>query len=343
MQAVQRALGPWYRAEDASLANIDQNEASRPADLTTPSEAPATLNPSTSSPLSPSRSASQREIRPSPTQETSADIDLSSYFPPAEEEEDVYASEFLQSSSQLNSSSHSRRHSSGPPISSRSQRGHQMPSQAQPMNVHTHSTYPNAYASTPPFNPTGYTAGPSPFSPLIPYAGPPAAFSPPPISVPPLDPTTPLPTTLASLHGTMVSFAGALGALASTRAQDTLYTGEELRSVKAGMHGLRMQVSLWSLLVLFLLTQGTFLQLHDVMTARPSSTKFNPPSVPAGPLGGGSASAEGGGLGSMGIGGEPSWLLYGQRAFDPPPSRPTPMSTKFHPPMFPYTQSSTKL
>lgn len=244
MQAVQRALGPWYRVENSGLTNIDHNVANIPADLTVaapPSEVPATLNTSASLPVSPSRLPGQGDNRPSPTHETSAGIDLSSYFPP-EEEEDVYSSEFLQSSSQPNGPSHSRHHSMGPPIRSRSQRGYQSPSQAQPVNTHAHSSYPNAYGSTPQLNPTGYTAGPSVFSPPIPYAGPPAAFSPPPLSVPPLDPTTPLPTTLASLHGTMVSLAGALGALSSTRAQDALYTGEELRSVKAGMHGLRMQV-----------------------------------------------------------------------------------------------------
>ena len=61
------------------------------------------------------------------------------------------------------------------------------------------------------------------------------------IAIPPLDPSMPLPNTLASLHGSVASLAGALGALATTRAQDALYTGEELRSVRAGIHGLRMQ------------------------------------------------------------------------------------------------------
>ncbi|KAI0743754.1 hypothetical protein C8Q80DRAFT_1272400 [Daedaleopsis nitida] len=62
------------------------------------------------------------------------------------------------------------------------------------------------------------------------------------ISIPPLDPTTPLPDTLASLHSTLGTLAGALGALAAARGAESLRTTEELRGLRGAMHGLRMQV-----------------------------------------------------------------------------------------------------
>ncbi len=62
------------------------------------------------------------------------------------------------------------------------------------------------------------------------------------LSIPPLDPTTPLPDTLASLHSSLGTLAGALGALAAARGSESLRTTEEIRGMRAAMHGLRMQV-----------------------------------------------------------------------------------------------------
>ncbi|KAH9942272.1 uncharacterized protein BXZ73DRAFT_74557 [Epithele typhae] len=69
------------------------------------------------------------------------------------------------------------------------------------------------------------------------------------ISLPPLDPTMPLPDTLASLHSSLGTLAGALGANASARAAESLRTTEELRGVRAAMHGLRMQAELVEVLI----------------------------------------------------------------------------------------------
>ena len=110
------------------------------------------------------------------------------------------------------------------------------------------------------------------------------------IAIPPLDPSMPLPNTLASLHGSIASLAGALSALATTRAQDALYTGEELRSVRAGIHGLRMQ-------------------FHDMLTAQAvarDSSAGARPGDPDGSVGPGGVSMPGA---------PANWPPYGPRPY----------------------------
>ncbi|KAL1942398.1 hypothetical protein VTO73DRAFT_6000 [Trametes versicolor] len=108
------------------------------------------------------------------------------------------------------------------------------------------------------------------------------------LSIPPLDPTTPLPDTLATLHSSLGTLAGALGALAAARGSESLHTAEEIRGMRAAMHGLRMQ-------------------MHDMLTSRTL--------VPGGSArpAGGSTDADGPDGAPLGMG-APPWVSrqYGQ-------------------------------
>lgn len=218
MQAVKHALGPWYSEDDASFNSVAPGSGissdgeyghSGDSQFTSPSGS-ARPEPSSQSPIQPSRLSHSRA--PSATEVTET-IDLASYFPPAEDE-DVYSPDFLRSATQYPAAGHPHRpqvHLAGPNVAA-----------------------PAAYIPPTPYNVTS--------RPVPPYTSPGLAPNLA-LAVPPLDPSQPLPATLADLHGMLVSLAGALGALGSARAQDALHTNEELRSVRAGMHGLRMQVS----------------------------------------------------------------------------------------------------
>lgn len=258
LQAVRRALGPWYGGDQGGVRTMDEVRPERdiagsptlPQSYDLPVAQYATEDVLSSSVLnsqlagpSHSRSASAHE-----SSEARID-DLSSYFPPAEEE-DAYSPQFLHSRSQSSGQSSPPRlittSSSGNSpsiINLASQHMYSLPLQAQ-SPLHTLPSYPTAYSPPTTFNSLGHPTSVSSFAPPHAYAGPNSAFTPASaaVSVPPLDPTASLPSTLTSMHGTIVSLANTLNALASSRAQEALYTGEELRSVRAGMQGLRMQV-----------------------------------------------------------------------------------------------------
>ncbi|KAH9938937.1 hypothetical protein B0H21DRAFT_795394 [Amylocystis lapponica] len=296
MRGVQCALGPWYRPEDANRASPEAHvegqisaAASRGAfDGGAITDAQPQLSNTNggatrglTSPLSsPHVAASPSALTPSMPLDP-AGLDLAMYFPPAEEASIyTYAVPSDPQTSWQALPLHQAQAVFSQPASG-TQRSH--PSPAQP--------HPGPH-SAPPYPFPSYQSGHSPhtsaFSPTAPYPhsypGPSPSFTPNALSVPPLDPTTPLPNTLASLHATLGTLAGALGALASARAAEALHTGEEIRGVRAGMHGLR-------------------LQLHDVMThlARDPSASASA-SAPDGP-------APGGGPGA------PAWMAYGPRAF----------------------------
>lgn len=283
MQAVKHALGPWYSEDDAGFNSVAPGSGiSRDGEyghrgdsqVTSPSRS-ALPEPSSQSPVQPSRLSHSRAASATEGTET---VDLASYFPPAEDE-DVYSPDFLRSATQHPAAGHPHR-SHAPQV---------------------HLAGPNAAAPAAYVPPTPYnvTARPVP-----PYTSPGLAPNLA-LAVPPLDPSQPLPATLADLHGMLVSLAGALGALGSARAQDALHTNEELRSVRAGMHGLRMQV-------------------HDIMTTRSAGSAQPSASVGAN----GSASImEGAGVGATGMGGGPSWLAYGPRIIGPPHFPHLPVST----------------
>ncbi|KAH9920072.1 uncharacterized protein B0H18DRAFT_1213551 [Fomitopsis serialis] len=247
LQTVRRALGPWYSVEDSdqrrgwgSTLQHQGRTAGDPTSSTPLSVDPSAMssirdeNASATSPSAPPQATSP--VIPT-TSELAARSDLSSYFPPAEDE-DVYSPDFI--------------------------RAHKLREQA-PVNLAILLTLrrPTARISQ---ARSAFLFAVSIASGGLSHPYPPHTFSPaaypsvsaPPhpdpgvISIPPLDPSVPLPNTLASLHGSIASLAGALGALATTRAQDALYTGEELRSMRAGIHGVRMQ-------------------LHDVLTAQVAS------------------------------------------------------------------------
>ena len=222
-------------------------------------------------------------VNPGTTSEYVSGDDISSYFPSVEEE-DVYHPDFIRSHQ---SHVHSPQQSAGAG-----------PSHAREPSLSHHPYLPNTQRLPPSL------AQPQPASGTLNPAYPSNAFSPPTyptvpdpgtLSIPPLDPSTPLPSTLASLHGSLASLAGALGALATTRAQDALYTGEELRSMRAGIHGLRMQ-------------------FHDMLTAQAVSRDSG-----AGVGSGRAGDTDGVGLGGVPIPGVPSpWTTYGPRPYGVP-------------------------
>ncbi|KZT08395.1 uncharacterized protein LAESUDRAFT_65454 [Laetiporus sulphureus 93-53] len=283
LQAVQRALGPWYRSggTEGQGAGAFQADGLRPnSENVVPSMAQERSPRSSSAPIQPI----SHSISANP--DSTAGDDFASYFPPVEEE-NVYSLQIPRSDSDnITLARPARRDHSA------IAQGMQPPTTSNPQRIH-----PPSYSFPHP------PSFPSPY----PYASTPTAFSPAAITVPPLDPTVPLPSTLASMHASLVSLAGALGSLASARAQDALYTGEELRGMRAGMHGLRMQ-------------------LHDVMTAQ----VIRDPSSSASSVSGTSGNAVDGtvsGIANLGLGvgggGPPPWTGYGPG--------PRPFGTGAHP------------
>lgn len=302
LQAVRRALGPWYRMEDSEPRRGWGSATSQPPHFSSVQSPPSTF--ATIDPLVPSRvsSSSQDETdtasassAPPPhltspvNRGTSSEFapgdDISSYFPSAEEE-DVYSPDFIRThqsniQSPQQSAGAGPSHVRDPNLSHHShlsgtQHVTLSLSQSQPIPGGMNPAYPSNM-----FSPTAYPNIPAPHTDLAT------------IAIPPLDPSMPLPNTLASLHGSIASLAGALGALATTRAQDALYTGEELRSMRAGIHGLRMQ-------------------FHDMLTAQAASRDS---SAGMG-LGSRAGDPDSVGPGGVPIPGAPSaWTAYGPRPY----------------------------
>ncbi|KAI0745521.1 hypothetical protein C8Q76DRAFT_807360 [Earliella scabrosa] len=224
MLAVKHALGPWYRPDVQPESPPEDLEASTETFERQLAEDLAAQSPVTAT------TASLSSASRDPT-------DIASYFPPAEDPAPAAAASRPSRHRSASSVPHIY-----PPQSAAQTHGPTSPTasyQAGFPNPVSNTVYANTSFQTP-----GQTPG-------MPYSQGPSfpATSPAAISIPPLDPMTPLPDTLASLHSTSVTLAGALGALAATRGAESLRTNEELRALRGAMHGLRMQV-------------------HDILTSR---------------------------------------------------------------------------
>ncbi|EMD37824.1 hypothetical protein CERSUDRAFT_105713 [Gelatoporia subvermispora B] len=295
MQAVQRALGPWYRLDnDTSGVSISTEDAGPVAtlfhDITYSgtseisyvdihaeiSEASAgEMRRPDSSPRQARRTESLSGVLPTRAEADAAELDIASYFPPADDD-NVYDRQLPQPESR-------RERDRRPTVASTPQRS--LSQTMQPLGSlpqsFTSPVPPAAHYSSVPYSPVPG------FPPNPPYAAPAPGSG---ISIPPLDPTTSLPDTLASLHGSLVTLAGALGGIASAQTAEALRVGEELRGLRAGMHGLRMQV-------------------HDLLTVRAVQAGRDTSAPQAGPAGSAGDSVPGGGFGS----GAPPWVAYGPR------------------------------
>ncbi|TBU29514.1 hypothetical protein BD311DRAFT_263620 [Dichomitus squalens] len=224
MFAVKHALGPWYRPD--VHPEVPQEE--QPEDF----EASIAFERQLAEELAPATAVARSDNPPSSAPRDS--IDIASYFPPPETVSTHTGHGSTSSVAQ-------------PYLSSSVGQSH------VPLSPPS-STYPSMYASTSPTSIYAASSFPTPGhgqTPGMPYAQgssftPNAPAS---ISIPPLDPSTPLPDTLATLHSSLVTLAGALGALAASRGAESLRTTEELRGLRAATHGLRMQV-------------------HDILTSR---------------------------------------------------------------------------
>lgn len=224
MYAVKHALGPWYRP-DVHFSPQPQAEPSFAASEATerpPSEA-----------VEPQGQDLSHLSEPSPPVLPEDPSDIASYFPTPEE-------------STRNIQSRPRRSRA----TTDAARIQQLPAQSPTSPTTSYpTTFPNATA-------VGYgLSGPSVMYSSTSFATPGAvpgmsysqgtavpANSPTAFTIPPLDPTIPLPDTLATLHSSLVTLAGSLGALAAARGSESLRTAEEMRGMRAAMHGLRMQV-----------------------------------------------------------------------------------------------------
>lgn len=226
MFAVKHALGPWYRPDVQPQYHVYRQP-----------ELPLAAFDVLEDPLSEVAEAQGQDptnlSESSPPALPEDPSDIASYFPRPEE-------------STWNAQSRPRR-SRASTDAARIQ--HLLPAQSPTSPT---APYPTAFPNTPA---VGYVPGgpgmmygsssyatPGPV-PAISYPG--TAIptnSPTALSIPPLDPTTPLPDTLATLHSSLGTLAGALGALAAARGSESLRTTEEIRGMRAAMHGLRMQV-----------------------------------------------------------------------------------------------------
>lgn len=228
MYAVKHALGPWYRPELQPQFHTLHHP--QPPLATTSQAAERSLSELEH------EDGSDHLPESSPHMSLEDPSDIASYFPTQEE-----ATRHVRNGT---SHPHPRRTRAATDASYLPPTGH---AQA-PTSTSSYSAFPSSSAIG--FVPgTTYAAGPyaNPSSAAglsHPPGGGAAATSPAVLSIPPLDPTTPLPDTLASLHSSLGTLAGALGALAAARGSESLRTTEEIRGMRAAMHGLRMQVCL---------------------------------------------------------------------------------------------------
>ncbi|KAI0645351.1 hypothetical protein C8Q79DRAFT_688850 [Trametes meyenii] len=232
MFAVKHALGPWYRPE-VQPQSYDNAQ-------------PTQMDPRPSAQRV--ETSPQNDIRPyaasvseSPSVTLANPSDIASYFPtPDEETSDAPSGQPRRSRATTNAQQQMPLPSSAqqPPAFTSSSTSHTATTYSNPSQGNAHNLI---YASGS-YSPSASLLGMS-HSQSIPLA----TTTPATVSVPPLDPTTPLPDTLASLHSSLVTIAGALGALAAARGSEALRTAEELRGLRGAMHGLRMQARISTL------------------------------------------------------------------------------------------------
>ncbi|RDX44867.1 hypothetical protein OH76DRAFT_1537879 [Lentinus brumalis] len=225
MFAVKHALGPWYQP-DVQPQLLPEDQA---VDDEAASEA---FERQLAEELAAQPSGSLLDNPSSPTSRDPTDI--ASYFPPSEEVIPALPPRQTR-----------HRNTSSVPRIQPSQPSPQVHGPVSPVGPSVQAPYANP--SQTPLYPSSSFIPPGGMPYVTPGTSLPATS--PAISIPPLDPTTPLPDTLASLHSSLVTLAGALGALAATRGAESLRTTEELRGLRGAMHGLRMQV-------------------HDILTSR---------------------------------------------------------------------------
>ncbi|KAI9067242.1 hypothetical protein FKP32DRAFT_1564131 [Trametes sanguinea] len=279
MFAVKHALGPWFRPELQLQLHSEPN--AEESSVATPSEVVEHPPPDT---VEVHDNTSTTEPSPPPPATVGDASDISSYFPPPEE----LTSETMSRPRRTRAVTDAQRPYLGP-VNTRSQ-STTSPTASYP-GVHTNVA--SGAAQSVMYASSSYpTPGPMPGMSYT-QNNPLPATSPATVSIPPLDPSTPLPDTLASLHSSLVTLAGALGALAAARGSDSLRTTEELRGLRGAMHALRMQV-------------------HDILTSRTHLPSQGPGAAVGGSGEGDTADAPALGLGA------PSWIGYGPRPYGYP-------------------------
>ena len=220
MFAVKHALGPWYRPE--VQYQLHQQGDPQHSPHVAPLQSPEYSSPEDGATYPPI---------PVPDSIPSAPIgdpaDIASYFPPPDD--------------QANTDVRTR------PRRARVNTDTRQPHSATSTSPNAHTTLytsmPGAYPHGALYTQSGAYTTPG-LAPGASYASGSSlpTSTPATVSIPPLDPTTPLPDTLASLHSSLVTLAGALGALGAARGSESLRTTEELRGLRGAMHALRMQV-----------------------------------------------------------------------------------------------------
>ena len=253
MFAVKHALGPWYRPDVHPEVPPEEQPEDLAASLAFERQLAAELATAPSAPDSETPLSASRDS-----------VDITSYFPPPEEA----ASQTASTQTRHRSTSSVARPYLSPSVGQSHVPVSPPNSAYQPMYP---GTSPTSVYAAPSFPTPGQTSG-------VPYVQGSsfASNSPAAISIPPLDSSTPLPDTLATLHSSLVTLAGALGALAAIRGTESLRTTEELRGLRAAMHGLRMQVRADVLVVMSGYVYGPWLtvcvtlvrQVHDILTSR---------------------------------------------------------------------------
>ncbi|KAH9892901.1 hypothetical protein C8Q73DRAFT_76813 [Cubamyces lactineus] len=230
MFAVKHALGPWYRPE--VQYQLRQQDDAQHSPHVAPLQSPENLSPDEVATYLPTSAAESNPSAP-----TGDPADIASYFPPADDEGNAD----VRTRPRRIRASTDARHPHPATSTPRTQT-----STSPSAQTALYTSTPGAYAHGALYTPGGAYASPglaagasyTPGSTL-------PTSTPATVSIPPLDPTTPLPDTLASLHSSLVTLAGALGALGAARGSESLRTTEELRGLRGAMHALRMQVRSW--------------------------------------------------------------------------------------------------
>ncbi|KAI0330169.1 hypothetical protein GY45DRAFT_1251451 [Cubamyces sp. BRFM 1775] len=276
MFAVKHALGPWYRPE--VQYQLHQQDDAQHSLHESPLESPESSSPVDVATYPPT--SVPESIPPTPVGDPA---DIASYFPPADDDRNVDVRTRLRRTR----ASTDARHAHSAPSTSRTQAS-ASPSAQTALYTSMPGAYPHGalYTQGGTYATPGLAQGAS-YAPGASLS----ASTPATVSIPPLDPTTPLPDTLASLHSSLVTLAGALGALGAARGSESLRTTEELRGIRGAMHALRMQV-------------------HDILTSR--THLANPGSNAAVGGGSGDSDAPDGPPGGMGT---PAWPGYAPRPY----------------------------
>ena len=229
LEIARTALGPWYRPDTVgryARAPSSGSAAQRPAGSRRSSQELDSPFDTVSQ-----YAASTTAEPPSSPPSSSVHTDIASYFPPPEDEPRV-----IYSSSGRESHPHgSASPSAGPSTVSV---GAAAPSMQQ-LQQHPHTTWPPPSYYTP--YPQISLAQPQPIPVSVPMPSPPQ-----PCPVAPLNLSTTLEGALNGLRESIVTLSAAVDSLGRRQEvssmTESLRTAEEIRSLRAVVHGLRMQV-----------------------------------------------------------------------------------------------------